>query len=186
MISAHLNSIAEKGAKTVAKRFTDASVARNDAEAALRLRGVEDEAKVYIASQQKDYNKLAQDLLSNLIADFHYLEAAEQGETCNGYVALMREIRYIPSQLAECLKKGIDFAYFADNLCAQYPQFKDKISIKSRDDYAMPVGLLTSPFIEFFMQRFTQLFARIGVADYSPERLLSVRSLVPFGQGASR
>ena len=44
----------------------------------------------------------------------------------------------------------------------------------------MPVGMMQSPFIELFMQRFTNLYARIGVTDFSPDMMKSLRAIVPF------
>jgi hypothetical protein len=47
----------------------------------------------------------------------------------------------------------------------------------------MPIGMVQSPFIELFMQRFTSLYARIGVTDFSPDLMKSLRRIVPFNIG---
>jgi len=47
----------------------------------------------------------------------------------------------------------------------------------------MPVGMVQSPFIELFMQRFTHLYARIGVTDFSHNLMKSLRDIVPLKFG---
>lgn len=180
-ISKHLNKRTDKQAKSVAKRFDDAVTALNAAESMLGTPVERAVAKSFVSSQQKVYERLSLELLSNQIADFHYLAACEPEEDSKGHVVLMREIRYVPAALANLLKDGIDLSLFA-GLCNKVPSFRDKLMITSEEHFAMPVGLLQSPYVEFLIQRFTQLFARIGVTDFSQSRLQQIKSIVPFVQ----
>jgi hypothetical protein len=179
LISAELNQASDKHNRSIAKRFDDAVSAWNKAGHVLDSAASEKAIRDFISSQQKHYHQVAKELLSNDIAEFHYLERSEPEERCQGYVALLREIRFIPTSLAIAILNGLDHTDF-NALCNKTPSFADKLSVSSKDDYAMPIGLLTSPFIELLVQRLTQLFARIGVPDYASDRLNAIKALVPF------
>lgn len=116
------------------------------------------------------YKGLVKDLLGNAVADFHYLEEIEFEGRTDGYVASLREIRLMPSIAAVRILEGMEKEDF-DRLGATGLHFR------SGDDYAMPVGLLRSPYIEFLMQRVTNLFARIGVTDASQARMKALGEL---------
>nr|WP_137829488.1 hypothetical protein [Methylobacterium sp. L1A1] len=181
MIIEHLHKDDNKQSKALAKRFEDAATALKIASSMLSKIVDVDTAKSFVSSQSKTYERMSQELLSNQIADFHYLEACEPEDQTMGYVILMREIRYIPADLASALRDGIDLSLF-NSLCKDSNSYKDKLAISNDKHFAMPIGLIQSPFLEFFMQRFTQLFARIGVTDISKSRLETIKSLVPFAQ----
>lgn len=110
------------------------------------------------------YKGLVKDLLGNTLSDFHYLEEIEFDGQSDGYVASLREIRLMPSSVASRILNGLTMSEFL-----QLGSFG--LHFKSEDDYSMPVGLLKSPYIEFLMQRVTNLFARIGVTDASQDRI---------------
>lgn len=178
-VRGHLAGLTEKSERKAAARYTEAEVQKQAAEAALGAASGDENATNFFDTQPKEYHRLLQDLLSNGISDFHFVERSEPSENCEGYVALLREIRYLPAALAGELKNGIDFSRFSD-LCRDQPRYNDKLSIVDEEHYAMPVGIMQSPFIELFMQRFTSLYARIGVTDFSPEMMKSLRAIVPF------
>ncbi|MGK2912068.1 MAG: hypothetical protein ACSLE1_20040 [Sphingobium sp.] len=178
----YLAGITEKVQLKAAKRYGDAEAQKEAAEAALAARPGAKVATDLFDTQSKAYHQMLQELLSNSIADYHFVERCQPDETCEGYVALLREIRYLPIALAGELKDGIDFQRFA-NLCREQPRYGDKLTIADEEQYAMPVGALQSPFIELFMQRFTSLYARIGVTDFSPELMKALRGIVPFNIG---
>jgi len=178
-ISAELSKSIDKTARLTAKKFDDAVLALNDAKLMAEDGVTMDKAKAFIGRQKKIYNSLVLDLLSNSISEYHYLERSTIREDCHGYVSLLREIRFIPASAAEFLLSGIDSTQFTE-LCVREPKLRDKLSINTREHYAMPVGLMESPYIEHIMQRLTHLFSRIGVTDYKPTKLASVRALVPF------
>ncbi len=182
MVRDHLAGLTEKSEVTATKRYFIAEIQKQAAEAAMRAEFGTRAATEFFNSQPKEYQRLVQDLLSNGIADHHFIERSEPDEICDGYVALLREIRYLPSALADELRRGIDFERFSE-LCQEHPRYNDKLSVCNSEHYAMPIGLLQSPFIELFMQRFTNLYARIGVSDFSSDLMKSLRGIVPFKVG---
>jgi hypothetical protein len=181
----HLAEITGKSEKKAAQRYIDAEKIIDLAEEALSSKPTEKTKADLIDSQQNIYHGVLKDLLSNAIADYHFVERSEPDEECEGYVALLREIRYLPAALADELREGIDLNRFSQ-LCREQPRYRDKLAITGQDHYAMAVGLLRSPFIELFMQRFTNLYARIGVTDFSPDIMKSLRALAPFNVGEAR
>jgi hypothetical protein len=136
------------------------------------LTGDHNSAVDIIKNNIKAYQGLVKELVGNTVSDFHYLDQIEFGKKSCGYVALLREIRFMPSRMASRILDGFDFEEykFLEQSGAGGMRFK------SADDYAMPVGLLKSPFIEFLMQRLTNLFARIGVTDLSSERIDALKN----------
>jgi len=182
VVREHLSSLTEKAQKAASKRYNDAEKLTVTVKAALAAAPGTKAAREFFDSQQKEYRKIVSDLLSNGIADYHFIERTEPDEVCQGYVALLREIRYLPIGLSNELIDGIDLNKFCA-LCKENQKYFDKLAVLNEDDYAMTVGLIESPFIELFMQRFTQLFSRIGVKDYSQELLQFLHSIVPFTRG---
>lgn len=181
-IREHLFGLTEKAERSAAKRYSDAEAQKETAEMALLAsRGAKAAADLFDA-QPKEYQKMLGELLSNGVSDYHFVACSEPGEECEGYVALLREIRYLPVALAGELMRGIDHQRFAA-LCHDQPRYIDKLTIVDEEQYAMPVGLVRSPFIELLMQRFTNLYARIGVTDFSPDLMKSLRGIVPFNFG---
>ncbi len=178
----HLAELTDKAQQNASKRYTKAEAQKEAAEAALKAAPGAKPAADLFDAELKEYQKIIQELLSNGISDYHFIETSEPGEDCEGYVALLREIRYLPVALAAELKVGIDFKRFVE-LCRDQPRYADKLTITDEEQYAMPVGVLKSPFIELFMQRFTNLYARIGVTDFSPDRMKLLRAIVPFDTG---
>lgn len=183
-IREHLAAMTGKAERNAAKRYGDAEAQRDAVDAALKVATGSKSAADLFDGQLKDYQRMLQDLLSNSVSDYHFVERSEPVEDCHGYVALLREIRYLPVTLAGELRDGIDFQRFAE-LCRDQPRFADKLAIADEAQYAMAVGVVQSPFIELFMQRFTNLYARIGVTDFSPDLMKSLRAIVPFNLGAA-
>lgn len=182
IIQEHLSSLTEKSELNAVKRYSDAKARIEAVEAALDAPPSSALVSSLFDAQAKEYQRILQELLSNGISDYHFVERAEPGEVCEGYVALLREIRYLPIKLADELREGIDHHRFAE-LCHDQPRYIDKLTVANEEHYAMPVGIMQSPFIELFMQRFTSLYARIGVTDFSPDLMKSLRAIVPFNLG---
>lgn len=173
-----LNLIGSKQSQATAKRFREAQLEYSQA---LEAGAWDfDKSKEFINKNQKLYNRLGEELLSNGLAEYHYIERTEPGEQCHGYVALLREIRFIPSSLAKALLSGLDKTG-VEHVCLNDKHAQDRFVFIDSWDYAMPIGLLVSPYIELFMQRLTHLFSRIGVTDFPPQKLASIRGIVPFG-----
>ncbi len=184
-VRVHLAQMTEKAERIAAKRYAAAEAKKEAAKAALEAEPGAKPATELFDAQPKDYQRLLQDLLSNGVSDYHFVERSAPDEICEGYVALLREIRYLPAGLARELNGGVDFQRFAE-LCRDQPRYADKLTIADKEQYAMPVGMVKSPFIELFMQRFTSLYARIGVTDFSPDVMKSLRGIVPFNVGGVR
>lgn len=182
ILQQHLSGLSEKSEINAVKRYSDAKAKIEVAEAALDTAPGSKLATSLFDAQAKEYQRMVLELLSNGISDYHFVERSEPSEVCDGYVALLREIRYLPIKLAEELRAGIDHHRFAE-LCRDQPRYIDKLTVADEEHYAMPVGILQSPFVELFMQRFTSLYARIGVTDFSPDLMKSLRAIVPFNLG---
>lgn len=89
-----------------------------------------------------------------------------------GYVALLREVKHIPRELALAIASGLDAdAYLA--LQQQQPECAGRLAV-GKDDFSLPLGILRSPDIEHLMQEFSWLFGRIGIEDLDP---IDARSL---------
>lgn len=181
----HLNEMTGKAERNAAKRYVTAEAQKEAAQAALGAAPGEKPGADLFDAQTKEYHRMLQELLSNGISDYHFIERSEPSEDCEGYVALLREIRYLPAALASALTGGIDLRRFSE-LCRDQPRYVDKLTITDKEHYAMPIGILRSPYIELFMQRFTSLYARIGVTDFSPDLMKLLRGIVPFNLGDAR
>ncbi|NTC83378.1 hypothetical protein [Agrobacterium tumefaciens] len=131
-----------------------------------------EKAQKLIADNIGVYHGLVKELVGNSVADFHYLDQIEYGKEPTGHVALLREIRFMPSRIATKIVEGIDRNDYSnlESVGAGGMRFR------TDDDYAMPVGLLKSPFVEFLMQRLMNLFGRIGVTDVSQQRIDALKN----------
>ncbi|WP_144574252.1 hypothetical protein [Agrobacterium sp. DE0009] len=170
-IKAHLETNQTKDGKTRSKRFSEHWEKMRDAEAFLASHTTS-EARTIISENLGLYHGLVKELVGNGVAEFHYLDEVEFGKEPSGHVALFREIRFVPSHVASKILDGIDNKEFAvlERSGAAGMRFL------TEDDYAMPIGLLRSPFIEFLMQRLMNLFGRIGVADLSQRRIDALKN----------
>lgn len=184
-IAAELRNNDDKAGQKIANRFNEAYALFQTAKKAAEVVLPNPDAQKFISQLKKLYSTLVKELLSNSLAEFHYIDRSERGEICNGYVALLREIRFMPSFGAKALVDGIDVERFSE-LCSINPRLRDKLAITSEDHYALPVGLLKSPFTEHVMQRLTQLFSRIGVTEFPPDKLRAMCEIVPFKLEADR
>ena len=106
------------------------------------------------------------ELVRNTLSGFYFLKSAEPGGSDAGFVILIREVQTIPRELASAVAQGLDAELYG-TLCEPHPSFRDKLSIR-KDDFACPVGQMSSPHLEHLLQTFAFLFGRIGLPD--PER----------------
>lgn len=101
---------------------------------------------------------LIRELTENKLAGYYLLRDLDPLREADGsdFVALLREVHHIPAAIAKLISKGAHKEVFVreDLSC---PVFRGD------DEIAIPVCRLKSPWIEHLMQRFTFLFARIGV-----------------------
>lgn len=170
-ISEDLEKDASKDGRLRAKRFHE-HVSKKAAADEYLSTGNRESAQKLIKENTGLYHGLVKELVGNGVADFHYLDQIEFGKESDGYVALLREIRFMPSRVAARILDGLDRNDYSllENAGTGGMRFR------SDDDYAMPVGLLKSPFIEFLMQRLTNLFGRIGVTDIAAQRVESLKN----------
>jgi hypothetical protein len=102
---------------------------------------------------------LTDELLQHRVADAHFLpciDPAERVGECNGYVVILRHVTTLAGSWAQRIEAG----FVASEVDAS-PLF---------DFSGGAVGVLSnlaSPHVEHVMQRFAQLFTRIGITDCS-------------------
>jgi hypothetical protein len=107
--------------------------------------------------------RLIDELTSHRLAGYYFVDRLDPQSNDIGYVALLREVQLIPRKLAHAIGTGLDASTFA-RMCDDDPSLKGRLRIAPKD-LAMPVGILQSPNVEHFMQSFSLLFGRIGIAD---------------------
>lgn len=118
---------------------------------------------------RKCTQEVADGLLSQKIAGYYYIPDIGQfteHRSLNGYVADLREVRYIGKDTAKLLTGGIDEGHALElNV--------DDLAFDAFD-FAVPVAEIISPWIEHLMQAFCNLFGRIGVSDLDKTRVTAI------------
>jgi arsenate reductase-like glutaredoxin family protein len=182
-ILAELQAGTSKQEKSVAKRFDQAAQAVRAANAMLEKPDrTQQEALAFLDANDGLYKSLIKELMTNTLAEFHYLEKSDLGENTRGYVALMREIRFISASLGKRIAVGLDAEEF-QSLRETFSPGLNHVRFSAENDFAMPLSCVASPFIELIMQRFANLFSRIGVADIPQERISEAHSWVKVMRG---
>jgi len=125
------------------------------------------DAEFYEANR-KEFNQVVAELCENKAAEFHFFNSIRPDNTGNSYVALLREIRFIPIALADKICGGFDIAEY-NEIVTLHKCDPNSLSLISEDCFCESVGTVRSPEIEFIMQRATSLFSRIGVEDLPAE-----------------
>lgn len=116
----------------------------------------------------KSLNARATELLAGKIQNFYFIDEIEPNFGMSvsgrkyGYVVILRDIRTISRELALLIPNGIDSVKFTTILKKNSTAFQLKID---DEDFCMPIGELTSPFVEQLLQNFSLLFGRIGTKD---------------------
>ena len=184
MILTELRAGTSKQEKNIANRFEQAMKAIKSASNVLNKtdRSTADSLS-FLDANDGLYKAVIRELLTNALAEFHYIERSDLGEETKGYVALMREIRFISAALGKKIAVGLDAAEFK-SLAETFSPELNHVRFSAQHDFAMPLSCITSPFIEFIMQRFANLFSRIGVADIPQDRITAAHSWVKVMQGA--
>ncbi|MCA8065071.1 hypothetical protein LGM89_12985 [Burkholderia sp. AU31624] len=108
-------------------------------------------------------DSVIKELSGNRLSGYYLLRGLETFEDGGprDFVALLREVHHIPSDIVGDISSGISREQWRDreNLGLICPRFI------SDGDYALPVAKMKSPWIEHLMQNFALLFSRIGVRD---------------------
>ena len=115
---------------------------------------------------EKDIKSFVKDVIDNKALEYYFLDDVPGYGPC---VVNLREVGHLDHAAANGIIKGIEF-------CALTEQ--QKINLRSintnlHGGMSYVVGLVKSPYIELIMQRFADLFTRIGVGD--PESNLYAR-----------
>lgn len=131
----------------------------------------------FFNNNRKIFNNLIIELTSNKLADYHFFSSIKPDASGIAYVALLREIRFIPICIASHMCKGIDFELY-NQLVSDHNCSPHSLSMINDECFCEVLGYVKSPEIELIMQRTTGLFSRIGVDDTSKEvidRLLNAK-----------
>lgn len=102
-------------------------------------------------------------LLENKILDAHFLPVIRPNEPLAngpGYVILFRQILAIPGALLPALKAGL----------ASPDDLSEPLRAPAAQSLVFPAELVanvTSPYVEHILQKFSNVFARVGVTDCS-------------------
>lgn len=118
------------------------------------------------ASFEADIKAIVKDIVDNKILEYHFLDHVPGYGPC---VINLREVSHLDRLSVEQIAKGIEFSALSDH----QKSVLRSINTRFPDGVSYLVGLVQSPFIELVMQRFADLFLRIGVVD--PEHDLHVR-----------
>ena len=97
---------------------------------------------------QSESNKIIDDLISQNLMGFYFIDDVTND---GAHVLKLRDVYHINSTYAIKLKSGVSLPN------VNYLEDEEKISFT--------VGKVKSPYIEHIMQKFTNLFARIGIDD---------------------
>ena len=182
VIQSQLDQDASKKGRSIAERFNKGTKALAEAEAVAVDSLTNKAAFAFIEGQERGCKTLIRELLANSIADYHFLDRADPAEQGDGYVALLREVRFVSSVLAKAVAEGLDKETYESMIREQRCK-SNQLDLVDVDSFCMPLGVVESPNIELMMQRLTQLFARIGVTDVTTERSRSLQGIITSMRG---
>lgn len=133
-------------------------------------------ASALFSAERTECNKIIKELCQNAVADAYFLPRISTNDDQSGYVVLMREIHHIPKVLANAISNGMDYERYASIV-------KIDARIQGRmqmdiDSFALPTGVIKSPYVEHFLQRLTLLFSRIGVSDIEDETIKELQGRI--------
>lgn len=110
------------------------------------------------AINEKQSSSLLKELVQQKITGFYFLPSVYDSNDDVGYVINLREVRHISRMAAQKIADGLD-ASEGRAFCAE-----NGLSFEV-EDFAMPIGELSSPAVEHVLQTFSNLFGRIGLDD---------------------
>lgn len=109
----------------------------------------------------KLYASTVKELMTHRLAGYYFLASLEPNEPPSCYVVMLRQIGVMSARIATRLLDGITAAEVRNALDGAETLFRHE----SRDDVAMPIGVLASPYIEHLLQTFSYLLSRIGLPN---------------------
>ena len=108
------------------------------------------------------YNRLLSELFKNQLSGYYFIPAVDPTGVHSGFVVLLRQIYHLPYLTALSIVNGMSPREQRDS----DPTGMSLVRLDySEGTFAMPVGMLTSPFREHLMQAFAILYSRIGIQD---------------------
>lgn len=120
-------------------------------------------------------SSLVADLIKHKVSGYYFIPNVYESGDSSGYVALLREVNFIPRKIAIEIARGVEKATLEElkliNLssCLSFVQ----------DDFAMPISQIPSPHIEHILQSFSLMFGRIGLPDADPELISKMIQILP-------
>lgn len=111
--------------------------------------GVGAELQKVLHLYRKDSWKILSELVAQNISGYYFFD-----DVCGDgpHVVLLREIHHLESEFANRLKVG-------------YKIKSEGVKYSDGDDFSYTIGTVRSPYIEHVMQKFSELFTRIGIDD---------------------
>ena len=116
------------------------------------------------------------ELMSDKVFDAHFvptIDMLETTDTTPGYVILFRHIISVPGVIAPYLAKGLR----ADGIQSDAdlrPKLEPCLDL-SPGAFISIISNVVSPHLEYIVQRFAQVFSRIGSPDFTPEYREQIR-----------
>ncbi|MCK1379362.1 hypothetical protein IVB33_17240 [Bradyrhizobium sp. 24] len=117
---------------------------------------------------------LIKELINHRLTGYYYLPAIDANSEQEGFVALLREVTYLPRSLVGLIANGVGPD---DGKLEAFPNWAAYLDFEA-SPFAMPIGELISPHIEHLLQTFSYLFGRIGLPDHDEgtiERMCNVK-----------
>lgn len=126
--------------------------------------GPSDHAIIELATRYaSDRGALIKELAQQKLNGYYFLPSISPDHPLTGHVVLLRQIQHVPRLLASMICSGLSQEEYSEE-CKVRPDFIQRLAFGD-EDFAMPVGLLKSPYIEHLMQTFSAIFSRIGLPD---------------------
>jgi hypothetical protein len=113
--------------------------------------------------------------MNHKLSGYYYLPAIDASSEQEGYVALLREVTYLPRALVSLIAKGVSQD---DSILQGVPNWTVYLDFEV-SPFAMPIGELASPHIEHLLQTFSYLFGRIGLPDPDSETVERMCNVKP-------
>lgn len=165
-----LRSVGTKAGKARAARFAKAMTEIEAAETLFEQPN-QDIQEQLLRDNEKLIRSIIAELTRNQFIDYHYLPRIETRQNPTGFVVNLREVRHISAATAELVLKGIDPKDYSANSAIGRALREDLDFQQPESDYAMAIAQVGSPVIELILQRFSALFARVGVDDLTVDEV---------------
>lgn len=132
----------------------------------------------------KDREALIKELISDKLNGFYFLRSSIPDSENEGFVVLVREVQRLPWDIAERLASGLTANEY-NELSTSNPRSSSCLCFEF-DNFAMPLALLSSPYIEHLLQTFSLTFCRIGLPDLHHSYLDNLWQTQPSVSGAKK